>query len=223
MMRKRVIFLHTVISVAAQFAGLAAELLPSDVETWHVADEILARVVVAEGQLSPFIYRRVADHARAMEEAGAGVVQLTCSSISPCAEVAAAQVGIPVLRVDAPMVEEALRLGSHIGVLATAPTALGPTVDLVRARALDAGRTVEVEAVVIREAYAGLVSGDLDRHDRLIREKIAEMSGRNDVILLAQASMARAVEGTRLSGGTPVLTSPRLAVERLASLVSPPG
>jgi hypothetical protein len=219
MMPKRVVFLHTVMSVASQFASLARELLPPDVETWHTADEILAKVVVAQGQLSPFIYRRVADHVRASEEAGASVVQLTCSSISPCAEVAAVQVSIPVLRVDEPMIEEALALGNRIGVVATAPTALGPTVDLVHACALDAGKQVEVEAVTCVEAYAGLVSGDLERHDRIVQEKLAEMSSRNDVILLAQASMARAVEGTSLPGRIPVLTSPRLAVQRLARLI----
>ncbi len=129
-MRKRVVFLHTVMSVVPQFAELARELLPPDIESWHVADEILAKVVVSEGQPSPFIFRRVAEHARAAKEAGADLVQLTCSSISPCAGTAASQAGIPVLRVDEPMVEKAVALGSRIGVLATAPTALGPTVDL---------------------------------------------------------------------------------------------
>jgi Asp/Glu/hydantoin racemase len=222
MMPKRVVFLHTVLSVASQFADLACELLPPDVETWHVADEILAKVVVAQGRLSPFIYRRVADHYRAAEEAGATVVQLTCSSISPCAGLVAAQVSIPVLRVDEPMIEEALALGRRIGVVATAPTALGPTVDLLNARALDAGWQVEVEVVMCREAYASLVSGDLERHDRIVRETLAELSSRNDAILLAQASMARAAEGMPLAGRIPVLTSPRLAVQRLARMIGAP-
>lgn len=221
-MPKRVVFLHTVLSVASQFAGLARELLPPDVETWHVADEILAKVVVAHGGLSPFIYRRVADHVRAAEEAGASVMQLTCSSISPCADVAAAQVSIPLLRVDEPMVEKAITLGRRIGVVATARTALGPTVDLVHTCALEAGREVEVEAVVCQEAYAGLASGDLELHDRIVREKLEEMSSRNDVILLAQASMARAAEGSSLAGRIPVLSSPRLAVQRLARMIGAP-
>jgi glutamate racemase len=219
MMPKRVVFLHTVLGVVSQFSVLASELLPPDVESWHVLDEILAKVVVAQGQVSPFIYRRVADHVRAAEEAGAMMVQFTCSSIAPCAGIAAAQAGIPVLRVEEPMIDQALALGSRIVVLATAPTALKPTVDLVLMKARDAGKPVEVEAVVCGDAYAGLVSGDLERHDRIIREKLAEIGPRADVILLAQASMARIVEEAPLASQTPILTSPRLAVRHLASLL----
>jgi glutamate racemase len=215
-MGKRVVFLHTVVGVVAQFAGLARELLPPEVEPWHVVDELLAKVVLAQGQLSPFIYRRVADHVRAAEEAGATIVQLTCSSISPCAGIAAVQVGIPVLRVEEPMIERAIAMGSRVGVVATAPTALSPIVDLLRARARDADKKVEIEAVVCSEAYAGLVAGDLEQHDRVIRGTLVEISSRSDVILLAQASMARAIEESLPASHIPILTSPRLAVQRLA-------
>ena len=88
MMTQRVVCLHTVLSVAAQFGELTREILPDSVQVWHTVDEMLAKVAVAQGELSPFIYRRVAEHVRAAEEAGADVVQFTCSSISPCAEVA---------------------------------------------------------------------------------------------------------------------------------------
>jgi hypothetical protein len=219
-MGKRVVFLHTVTSVVPQFADLAQELLPPQVETWHVVDEMLAKVVVAKGQLSPFIYRRVADHARAAEEAGASVLQITCSSIGPCAGTAATQVGIAVLRVDEPMVEQAVALGTRVGVAATAPTALAPTVDLVNECARKVSKPIEVEAMVCSEAYAGLMSGDLELHDRLVRETLEQMSRRNDVILLAQASMARVVEGRPLARKIPILTSPRPAVQRLALFVN---
>jgi hypothetical protein len=219
-MGKRVVFLHTVASVVPQFVDLARELLPPQVETWHVVDEILAKVVVAQGQLSPFIYRRVADHARAAEEAGASVLQITCSSIGPCANTAAMQVGIAVLRVDEPMVEQAVALGTRVGVAATARTALAPTVDLVKDCARKVSKPIEVEGIVCSEAYAGLVSGDLELHDLMVRETLEQMSRRNDVILLAQASMARAVEGRPLAPKIPILTSPRPAIQRLALFVN---
>lgn len=219
-MSRRVVLLHTVLSVVPLFADLARQLLPPDVETWHVADEILAKTVVAQGGLSPFIYRRVADHARAAEEAGAEALQITCSSVSPCAAVVRAQVGIPVLAIDDAVAEQAVALGERIGVAATAPTALRPTSDAIRAGAARLGRSVAVEAVLCEGAYARLTAGDLAEHDRIVRQALEQMSRRCDVIVLAQASMARAAEGLSPAGAVPVLSSPRPAMERLARLLA---
>ena len=216
-MMRRVVFVHTVLSVVSLFAELARELLPPEVEVWHIVDEMLAKVAVAQGGLSPFIYSRVADHAQAAREAGAGLVQLTCSSISPCADAAAARAGIPVLTVDEPMADRAIALGTHIGVAATAVTALGPTVDQIRKRARAAGRSIEVDPVLCDDAYVYLTTGDLAAYNDAVRAAIGKMTSNNDVIVLAQGSMAGAVEGMSPAPSVPVLTSPRLAVERLAS------
>lgn len=218
-MSQRVVYLHTVPSAAAQFGELTQELLPASVQAWHTVDELLAKVAVAQGVLSPFIYRRVAEHVRAAEEAGADVVQLTCSSISPCVEVVQALVKIPVLKVDDPMVDRALGMGRRIGVAATAATALAAVSALVQDRAGASGRTVTVDAVLCEGAYAYLVSGDLVAHDAVVRKDLEPMIGRNDVILLAQASMARVAEGIRPAPAVPILTSPRLAVERLRQVL----
>ena len=218
-MKQRVVCLHTVLSVAEQFRELTREILPRSVEVWHTVDEILAKVAVAQGGLTPFIYRRVAEHVRAAEEAGADAVQLTCSSISPCAEIAQTLVKIPVLKVDEPMVDRALGMGRRIGVAATAVTALAPVAALIRDRARTSGLSVAVDAVLCEGAYAGLVSGDLAAHDRIVRAALEEMIGRNDVILLAQAPMARVAEGLRPAPSVPILTSPRLAVERLCQVL----
>jgi len=218
-MRQRVVCLHTVLSVAAQFQELTREILPSGVEVWHTVDEMLAKVAVAQGGLSPFIYRRVADHVCAAEEAGADAVQLTCSSISPCADAVQALVKIPVLKVDDPMVDRALGMGRRIGVAATAVTALAPVSALVRDSARACGKSITVDAVLCEGAYAHLISGDLAAHDRIVGAALEEMIGRNDVILLAQASMARVTEGLRPAPSVPILTSPRLAVERLGQVL----
>jgi Asp/Glu/hydantoin racemase len=218
-MIRRIVFVHTVLSVVPQFTELARELLPPEVETWHIVDELLAKVAVAQGGLSPFIYARVADHARAARAAGAGLVQLTCSSISPCSGDAAAQAGIPVLKIDEPMADRAIALGRRIGVAATAPTALGPTTELIRRRAQVAGRSVDVKPVLCEDAYAYLTSGDLEAYNNAIRETIRGMAQENDVVVLAQASMAGAAQGLDPAPPVPILTSPRLAVQQLAALV----
>ena len=123
-MSTTLVFLHTVSSLVKPFNDLSREILPADVEILHIADEILLKIVLAQGGLSPFIYRRVAEHVVAAEQAGAEGVLLTCSSIAPCVDAARLMVNIPVLRVDEPMVEKAISMGTRIGVAATAAKAL---------------------------------------------------------------------------------------------------
>jgi Asp/Glu/hydantoin racemase len=219
-MAQRLVLIHTIPSLVGLFTSLADEILGPEVEILHVADEILLKVVLAQGGLSPFIYRRVAEHAMAAEEAGASAVQLTCSSISPCAAPARAYVSIPVLTIDEPMVDQAIQRAERIGVAATAPTTLQPTSDLLKARASLAGKHVSVEAVLCEGAYTALMSGDLETHDRIVRQTVVGLMERNQIVLLAQASMARVADTIPASERrAPILSSPRLAMERVRAVL----
>jgi Asp/Glu/hydantoin racemase len=220
-MAHKIAFLHTVFPAFGIFDSLVKELLPSDLVVYHITDEILAKVVVAQGGLSPFLYRRVAEHAFAAEQAGAELLQMTCSSISPCADYVSALVGIPVLKVDIPMIDKAFAIGRRIGVAATAMSALVPLVDLVRSRAGELGKSVEVEPAFCEGAYAALFSrGDTATHDRIVLETLKGLMERNEVILLAQASMQRVAEAIAPEEQkVPILASPRLAVEHLRTLL----
>jgi Asp/Glu/hydantoin racemase len=179
-------------------------------------------VVVAQGRLSPFLYRRVAEHAYAAEQAGAELVQLTCSSVSPCADFASALVGIPVLKIDVPMIDKAFTIGTRIGVAATAMSALNPLVDLVRSRAELMGKSVQVEPAFCEGAYAALFSrGDAETHDRSVRNTLKGLMSRSDVVLLAQASMQRVSDTIQAAEQTaPILATPRLAIEHLRAMLA---
>jgi len=220
-MTKRIAYLHTVTSLVALFNQLSKEILPPDVEVVHIADEMLLKLALAQGGLSPFIYRRVADHVAAAEEFGATLVQFTCSSISPCADASRPMVSLPILKVDEPMVDQAITLGECVGVAATAISTLKPTTDLVRTRAALADKRVEVNAKLAEGAFAALMSGDTETHDSIVRETIHSLMAHNDVVLLAQASMARVLETIPMEQRrVPVLSSPRLAVERAGQVLS---
>jgi len=223
-MTRRLVFVHTVPSLVDLFTRLSRELLPADTEVWHIADEILLKVVLAQGGLSPFIHQRVGEHVVAAEQAGATAVQLTCSSISPCAETARTLVRIPVLKIDEPMVDRALELGTRIGVAATAPTTLRPTSELIQTRASALGIEVKVDSRLAEGAYSALFGGDPERHDTIVRETLRDLAQRNDVIVLAQASMARVAEGLPADAlACPILSSPRLALERAALVLREAG
>lgn len=220
-MPKKLAYLHTVTSLVTLFNQLSKEILPPDVEVFHIADEMLLKLALAQGGLSPFIYRRVADHVSAAEAFGASLVQFTCSSISPCADASRPLVNIPLLKVDEPMVDQAIAVGERVGIVATASSTLKPTTDLVHARAALAGKKVQVDSVLAEGAFAALMSGDTETHDRIVRDTLKGLMSRNQVVVLAQASMARILEAMAPEErSVPVFSSPRLAVERAAKVLS---
>lgn len=214
-----VAFVHTALVLPPTFAALAEELLPGH-DVFHLVDESLLGVTRREGRLTPVTERRVLGHVVSAVEAGADAVLVTCSSIGPAVDAGRPFVPVPVLRVDEPMADEAVRLGNRVGVLATLATTLEPTAELVERRAIAAGEEVEVVARVADGAFDALSGGDRGRHDTLVGDALRELAGDVDVIVLAQATMARVVDALPEGDvSVPVLSSPRLGVQRLAEVV----
>ena len=219
---RRIGLIHTVSTLAPVFAGLAASLLPG-VSVAGIVDESLLGDAIAAGGLTPDIQRRLADHVRSLVGQGAGTVMVTCSSLGPAVDQLAATSAVPLLRVDTAMAEEAVRSARRVGVLATLQTTLRPTADLVRDRAAAHGARVEVVAHLCEGAFAALKAGDTGRHDELVRAGLRALEPRVDLVLLAQASMARVLLDNGVPGKVPILTSPRRAVEQLARAVAGQG
>lgn len=192
-----------------------------DAEVFHIVDESLLGVTRKTGKLTPATRRRVLGYVESAAEAGADLVVVTCSSIGPAVDASRDFVPVPVLRVDEPMADEAVRLGARIGVLATLRTTLEPTAELVERRARDAGLEVEVVARVCDGAFDALSAGDRERHDELVRDGLRGLAREVDVVVLAQASMARVADTLPDDERpVPILASPRLGVERAAELVA---
>lgn len=210
---------HTSATLVPVFAQLCAAKLPG-VNVFNIADDSLVKGIIASGSLTPTIARRVAGYLESAELAGADYIMVTCSSIGPAVEAAAKLIGVPVLRVDQPMADQAVAAGHKIGVIATLRTTLEPTADLIAHRAALAGRPVEIVARLCDGAFEALMSGDAARHDTLVTAALQELRLQVDVVVLAQASMARVVQS--LPAGSlvvPVLASPAIAVDYLATVM----
>jgi len=214
-MVRKIGMVHSVASLVPIFNELSTEILPG-VEVIHLVDEGLLKDVLAAGEVTPSMPKRFGSLASFAVESGAEMVMLTCSSLAPLVDAAKDMVNVPLLKVDEAMADEAVKLGVRIGVIATAPTTLGPTSGLIKQRASLQGKKVEVETVLCPGAFNALRSGDTETHDRVVKEKLQELMGRAEVIVLAQASIARVVaqipENERK---VPILSSPRLGVQRL--------
>jgi Asp/Glu/hydantoin racemase len=213
-------FLHTVLSLPPTFSALAEELVPG-ADVFHIADETLLGITRREGRLTAATRRRVLGYVESAAEAGADVVVVTCSSIGPAVEASRGFVDVPVLRIDEPMADEAVRLGTRVGVVATLSSTLEPTAELVARRGREAGRDVEVVSQLCEGAFEALAAGDRERHDELVREGLRRVIADADVVVLAQASMARVVDTLPADEKTvPILASPRLGMLRVAQLLA---
>lgn len=212
----RVAFLHTGAVVIPPVMDLAREFLPDATSVNYLDDKIVADL--GDPDLAGSVPERVADLVKAAEAAGADVVMLTCSSISHLAAPTSADLGIPVMRIDEAMADEAVHTGRRITVLATLPTTLNPTIALVRERAELAGADPEIASEVIEGAFGAVSSGDRATHDRLVGEAIVRRAAESDVVVLAQASMASAADAVEVD--VPVLTSLRSGIKRLQATVA---
>ena len=211
--------IHTSATLVPVFQQLCAQYLPG-VQVFNIVDDSLIKNVISSGELTPATARRVVEYAGSAEAAGAEFIMYTCSSIGPAVETAATLSGVPVLRVDQPMADLAVQTGSRIGVIATLPTTLAPTSDLVRRRAQAAGKTIALTSKLCEGAFEALMSGDTATHDKMVAVALKEMSSKVDVIVLAQASMARVVDSLDEKDKTvPILSSPKIAVQHLATIL----
>jgi Asp/Glu/hydantoin racemase len=219
-MAKQIAFIHTSPSVIPTFKSLADELIGPRGKVFNMVDESLLCDIIGHGCCPPATAKRLVGHVLAAEQAGADIILVTCSSLGRAVEASRLLVASKVLRVDEPMAERAVARGKRIGVIATLPSTLEPTAALIQARAATAGKQIELTSRVVEGAFDAVISGNGAKHDELVAAALREMTMTVDVIVLAQASMARVVESlSAAEKRVPILSSPRSAIEHLATLI----
>lgn len=219
MKKKRLGLVHTSATLVPVFAALCKEKLPN-VDVFNIADDSLVKGIREAGSLTATISRRVAAYLESAELAGADYIMVTCSSIGPAVEAGAKLMGVPVLRVDQPMADKAVAAGKRIGVIATLSTTLEPTTDLIQRRAAIANKKIELTSKLVEGAFEALMTGDGATHDAKVAAALKELSQQVDVIVLAQASMARVVDSLAAEDKrVPIFASPGIAVDYLATVL----
>lgn len=214
--------IHTSFVSVEDLKALFAEIVPG-VGLVNIVDDSLLRDVMAAGCVTPAITRRMCGYAANLEALGVDLILSQCSSVGEAAEIAGRQVSVPVLRIDRPMADEAVRLGTRIAVVATVASTVGPSVRVVKTAALEAGRRVEVREHLVDGALKILLEKkDRELHNRLVLEAVRAAEKTSDVIVLAQGSMVVLLP-LLADVAVPVLTSPRLAVQRVRGMLEAAG
>ena len=215
---KKVYIIHTSLVTLAELNALFAELLP-EVQVHNLVDDSLLHDVMQQGGLTEKVISRMCAYVQAAASNGADLIFNQCSSVGEAADIAARLVAVPILKIDAPMAEQAVAQGVRIAVVATVRSTMQPSCALVRSKARDAGKKVEVVEYLVDGALDVLMKEkNREKHDALELSAIRQAEAECDVIVLAQGSMAGLIPALR-GIRKPVLTSPRLAVERAREML----
>ena len=177
------------------------------------------------------LFRQYAE--QLVELAGVHAVLLTCSTMNRAyTEVrdALAPSGVPVVQIDEPMMEQAVRRGGRVLVVATHGPTVRSTRALLQETAERLGREASCAGVTVEKAFEKLGAGDVRAHNAIVADAVrGELRGGNGsgkreirTVILAQLSMAVfALSHPRAEEefGVPVLTSAETGFRRVRDVL----
>lgn len=212
-MKKKIAVIHTSFVSVNELKALFAEIIP-EAEVMNIVDDSLLDEVKKNGSITPGIVSRICTYARHAQELGADLIFNQCSSVGEAVNVARSMLTIPYIKVDEPMAEKAVALGSKIAVVATVASTMGPSARLVYQAAKKADKAIALTECLVDGAMDILIKeGNIEKHNELVLAAIEKVAETHDVIVLAQGSMTVLLPLVAHIK-TPILTSPRLGVER---------
>lgn len=177
----------------------------------NLLDDSLSADLAANGRgQDAVMHERFARLAQYAVDCGSDAILFTCSAFGACIEAVAAQhSGIPVLKPNQAMIDDAAALGQRVGLVAT----FGPTLISMPP---EFPKQVALDTALAEGALAALNAGDGELHDKLIAQAAAELAAKGcRVIALAQFSMARAAGLVQQKTALAVITPVSSAVARL--------
>lgn len=214
--RNHLAIVHTTPVTVPTLKALCDRLLPG-VECYAYLDESILPQINQEGHISPGVWYRFQSLVALAAAARPRVILCACSSVGGMLEAAREWCGIPLERIDQPMAQQAAARPGRIVACATVASTLEPTLDLLRRTA---GPDRQVDSLLIEGAGALLAQGRQEEYLSLIASRLANAARAYDTVVLAQASMAQAVQGVDPALRGRFLTSPESGVAALQKYFS---
>ncbi|MGE4283942.1 MAG: aspartate/glutamate racemase family protein [Clostridia bacterium] len=213
----RVALIHTVASVYSTF-GARIEEVVADVKIVNTVDEYLASDVAERGEFTVENLNRLFSIVKCAEVTEPDAIVVTCSTLSPSVEKIRPFIKVPLITVDERMINKAAKLGTRVTILATAYSTVEPTKVKLLSEAQQLNKKIEISTVVCPEAFTAIKAGDQEHHDELLKREALQIK-QQDVIILAQASMAHLEKAIQKITGCTVLSSPNLCIEQLKEVL----
>lgn len=213
-MRKKLTILHTTLATTTTIPAMKRELYPDEFDFVNVLDDSLLNDIKCSGRMSASVIERFIQYACIAKNNGSDALLLACSSLGKAADIARELLDIPLYKIDEPMADQAVESGNNILVLGTVKSTLEPTSDLIRSKRKSQEQSVT--CILIPDVFE-LYEIDRERHDQKIAEVIQEHWNTYDVIVLAQASMANAIQYIT-QGREKIVTSLPLGLKQLQEI-----
>jgi aspartate/glutamate racemase len=216
---KKLGIIHAALITTRAVQKFIDEIIP-EVEVVHWVDDTIQNTNFAckPGVIPPKDFAKFVQGALSQEEYGVDLILLACSTFNRAVEHARPMVRTPLLQIDRPMMDLAVRDGRRIGLLATVPTTVPASERLLRVAAAEAGRKIQVKTRLCSEAFAVLKAGHPEKHNEMLLEEIEKLSQGVDAIVLAQISMS--VLEPRLAGTpVPVYNSGRTGFNKVREIL----
>ena len=157
----------------------------------HIMDEGILRKLIKKKEITPEIIQWLSGMVMSAEKNGADLAVVTCSSLSPCVNEVRKQVGIPVLKIDEPMIEHAVQNAKSVGLVMTNPTTEAPSKLLFKEVSEKLNKKAALLPQLCPDAFTKLNLGDIDGHDAEVVNTVENLLAKTDVVMLAQISIAR--------------------------------
>jgi Asp/Glu/hydantoin racemase len=210
--------IHSVSFTPGILQPLIEQILP-EVRVLHLADDSLQRdLAVKVGAIPKADYFKFTTYARFLEEAGADLIVLACSTFSMAVELAAPMIDTPILQIDRPMMDLAVQTGRRVGLIATLPSTIPFSERLLRVAADEAGREISIKTTLCEEAFQELRRGNREKHDQILLAEIDRLSRAVDCICLAQVSMS-GLNSKLVNPKVPVLNSGQTGFTRAREIL----
>lgn len=213
-MGKKIALIHTTPVTIPVLGKLIREKAKpeAELEMINLLDDSILPEINREGRITEAVQFRINLMLTMGTTAGAEAFLCACSSIGKAIEDGSAVTHRPVFRIDEPMASLAAGY-TRAGIAATLQSTLGPTGELIERRAAEAGKQIQLQNKVIEGVGSLLAQGKEAEYDRIVSEALKELRKDCEIVVLAQASMARALEAMPEEERAFYLTSPVTGVE----------
>ena len=161
-----------------------------DVKIYNIMDDSLLVDTRTYNGMTPTIASRMLNYAKAAEASGADGVLVTCTSVNEATKFIRPLMNIPILNIEEPVAEMAVKNGKKIGILGTIPTSPAALGRVVQEKAAELGKEIELGPVVAEGAFDVLCAGDVKKHDEMVCESLEKLAKEVDVIAFSQISMS---------------------------------
>lgn len=215
---KKIVILHTTPVTIPTLSELCKKKI-SGCEVVNFLDDSILPEINRDRKITEGVRYRLYSLLAMAETTKADAVLCACSSIGGVMEEGAALVRIPVVRIDEAMAREAVAAGCKIGVAATLASSLEPTSVLIEKTAAAQKKAIRIQSRLIEGAGDLLSAGQGQEYDALLARELTALLAENDVVVLAQASMARSLSVLSPELCGKFLTSPESGVENLRRIL----